>query len=88
MQQKTFLIVIRRTGRDEVFRPSDWAERLCNMITVFDHGNKLVASYRRRMGVSQSTVTACAKIIDYKLLSMYYLTLQQASEDTNVSYYQ
>lgn len=40
MQQKNFLIVQGRNKHNETFRPSDWAERLCHMSTVFAHDDK------------------------------------------------
>lgn len=43
MQEKTHqdIIIYGTTSNGKVFRPSDWAERLCGILSSFDKGNRL-----------------------------------------------
>lgn len=35
------IIIFGTTNKEKVFRPSDWAERLCGILSSFDKGNRL-----------------------------------------------
>lgn len=59
MQQKTFLIVQGRTNQNQPFRPSDWADRIVDLHSVFSQKDN---SCKGLVYISSFQGTRCLKV--------------------------
>jgi uncharacterized protein DUF3579 len=85
---QSFIIVGVTTG-GKTFRPSDWADRLCGVMSAFGADNRMMYSPYVRPGCSlkgDKTVLVDARIHDIEPLAYNFLVNFAKDNDLTVDY--
>ena len=85
---QSFIIVGVTTG-GRTFRPSDWADRLCGIMSAFGSDNRMMYSPYVRPGCSlkgDKTVLVDARIHDIEPLAYNFLVNFAKDNDLQVDY--
>ena len=85
---QSFIIVGVTTG-GKTFRPSDWADRLCGVMSAFGSDNRMMYSPYVRPGCSlkgEKTVLVDARIHDIEPLAYNFLVNFAKDNDLRMDY--
>jgi len=71
------------TTKGKKFRPSDWVDRLCGMLAVFDHNQRMAYSpFLRPMQINGMGCVAVRKsLADGDMCKVYEFIMQFASDN-------
>jgi len=78
-------VIVGRTSAGNIFRPSDWADRLCGIMSVFSADNRMMYSPYVRPACNlkgDKTVLVDGKIHDIEPLA--YIFLKNFAKDNDL----
>ncbi len=64
-----------------IFRPSDWVDRLCGMLAVFDNQKVSYSNYLRPMMIENMNCVAVKKELEIKRPSVFNFIMQFAADN-------
>ena len=75
------IIIEGITIEGEIFRPSDWVDRLCGMLAVFDNQKVYYSNYLRPMIIKNMNCVAIKKELEIKRPGVFNFIMQFAADN-------